>query len=70
MNENEAAKYSDVLLIYWPSEMDQELVQPIGIAGGYQSEDESTKRYYLLVPPAVMLDAIGVMMVAAAYRPM
>ncbi|NIV99749.1 hypothetical protein GWN26_11725, partial [Candidatus Saccharibacteria bacterium] len=34
MNENEAAKYPDVLLIYWPSEMDQELVQPIGIAGG------------------------------------
>ena len=70
MNENKTAKYSDVLLIYWPSERDQELVQPIGIAGGYESEDESTNLYYLLVPPAAMLDAIGIMMLAAAYRPM
>jgi len=58
MNEYEATKYSDVLLIYWPSEMDQDSVQPLGIAGGYESEDESTSLYYLLVPPAVMLDLI------------
>jgi hypothetical protein len=70
MNENEAAKYSDVLLIYWPSGMDQEFVQPIRIAGGYESEDKSTNLYYLLVPPAVVLDAIGLMIVAAASRPM
>jgi hypothetical protein len=70
MNEYETTKYSDVLLIYWPSGMDQEFVPPIGIAGGYESEDESTSLYYLLVPPAVMLDAIGLMIVAAAYRPM
>ena len=70
MNETEVAKYSDVLLIYWPSKIDPEFVQPIGIAGGYESEDESTNLYYLLVPPAVVLDAIGLIIVAAAYRPM
>ena len=58
MNENEDTNYSDVLLIYWPSEMDQDSVQPLGIAGGFESEDESTKLYYLLVPPAVMIDLI------------
>ena len=58
MNENEDTNYSDVLLIYWPSGMDQDSVQPLGIAGGYESEDESTKLYYLLIPPAVTLDLI------------
>ena len=58
INENEDTNYPDVLLIYWPSEMDQDSVQPLGIAGGYESEDESTKLYYLLVPPAVMIDLI------------
>jgi hypothetical protein len=58
MDENGVTNYSDVLLIYWPSEMDQDSVQPLGIAGGYKSEDESTKLYYLLIPPAVMLDLI------------
>lgn len=58
MNENEVTNYSDVLLIYWPSESDQDTVQPLGIAGGYESEDESTKLYYLLIPPAVLLDLI------------
>jgi hypothetical protein len=70
MNETEVAKYSDVLLIYWPSGMDQEFVQPIGIPGGYESEDESTNLYYLWVPPAVVLDAIGLMIAAAVHRPM
>ena len=70
MNEYEGTKYADVLLIYRPSGVDQEIVQPIGIAGGYESEDESTSLYYLLVPPAVMIDAIGLMVAAAAYRPM
>ena len=58
MNENEDTNYSDVLLIYWPSAMDQDSVQPLGIAGGYESEDESTKLYYLLIPPAATLDLI------------
>jgi hypothetical protein len=58
MNENEDINYSDVLLIYWPSELDQDSFQPLGIAGGYESEDESTKLYYLLIPPAVALDLI------------
>ena len=58
MTENEAAKFPEVLLVYWPSGMDQEFVQPIGIRRGYESKDESTGFYYLLVPPAIMLDAI------------
>ncbi|MBT8370602.1 MAG: hypothetical protein KJO34_06545, partial [Deltaproteobacteria bacterium] len=66
MNENGAAKHSDILLIYWPSGMDQEIVQPIGIGGGYESEDESTKLYYLLVPPAVMIDIIIITLALAA----
>ncbi len=70
MNGNDVNHYSDVLLIYWPSDMDQELVDPIGITGGYESEDESTNLYYLLVPPALVIDAIGLMIVAAAHRPM
>ena len=70
MNDYESTKYADLLLIYRPSRVDQEMVQPIGIAGGYESEDESTSLYYLLVPPAVVLDAIGLMVAAAAYRPM
>ena len=61
MNKSEAAKCPDVLLVYWPSGMDQEFVQPIGIHRGYESVDESTGFYYLLVPPAIMLDAIFIL---------
>jgi hypothetical protein len=67
---NKVSEYSDVLLIYWPPQMDQEFIQPMGIAGGYEYEDESTNLYYLLVPPAAVLDAIGIMVLLAAYRPM
>ncbi len=70
INENEVTTHPDVLLIYWPPEIDQELAEPLGIAGGYESEDESTNLYYLLVPPAAVLDAIGLMILAAASRPM
>ena len=66
INESEAAKYSDVLLVYWPSGMDQEFVQPIGIGGGYESEDESTKLYYMLVPPAIAVDLFLVLMLVTA----
>ena len=58
MNETESEKISDVLLIYWSSETDQGVVQPLGIAGGYESENESTYLYYLFVPPTVVLDLI------------
>ena len=58
MNDNEPTGHPDVLLIYWPSETDQNYVQPLGLAGGYESEDDSTNLYYLLVPPAIMMDLI------------
>ena len=56
MNDTKVTEYSDVMLIYWPSDADQEIVYPLVLAGGYESEDESTNFYYLLVPPAVMID--------------
>lgn len=70
INDSAATKHPNVLLLYWPSEINQEPAQPLGIAGGYESEDESTNLYYLLVPPAAALDAIGLMILAASYRPM
>lgn len=58
MNDNDPTRHSDVFLIYWPSETDQNLVKPIGLSGGYESEDESTNLYYLLVFPAMVVDLI------------
>lgn len=68
--DSRAAEYSDVLLVYRPSGMGQDIVAPFAIAGGYESEDESTNLFYLLVPPAFALDAIVVMVILAAHRPM
>lgn len=58
MDEAEAMTDSETLLIYWPPETKQLSVQPLCIAGGYTSKDESTHAYYLLVPPAIMVDLI------------
>ena len=45
-------------LIYWPSQTmrEQEGINPIGIAGGYQFEHKGNNWWYLLVPPAFVVD--------------
>ena len=45
-------------LIYWPSDFNNEFIRPIAIRGGYYQKDESTNLFYLLVPPALILDLI------------
>lgn len=44
--------------IYWFAQIDQQRTSPISIAGVY--EDTSTNLYYLTVPPAIIGDAIVV----------
>jgi len=47
---------TDISIIYWFVQIDQQQVVPYGISGVY--EDKSTKLYYLTVPPAVVGDVI------------
>lgn len=66
-NNTRATGYSEVLLVYRPSGTVPEIMDPIAIAGGYESKDESTNLYYMLVPPAVILDAAIIMILSAPY---
>ena len=47
-----------VWLVYWPSDINKEFIRPIAIRGGYRQNDKSTNLFYLLVPPALILDLI------------
>lgn len=49
---------SNTAEIYWFAQIDQQRTSPISIAGVY--EDTSTNLYYLTVPPAIIGDAIVV----------
>ena len=66
-NDSRATGYPEVLLIYRPPGAGQEITDPIAIAGGYESKDESTNLYYMLVPPAVIIDAVVIMILCSAY---
>jgi hypothetical protein len=50
-----------VLLVYWPIHADQQSVQPIIIAGTY--EDKSTGIYNLLLIPALLADALYIVVI-------
>ena len=70
LQENKPSEKPKVFLIYWPTEIDNEYTYPLAIRGVYESEDESSNLYYLLVLPAIIVDAIGIIILAAAHRPM
>jgi hypothetical protein len=53
----------DISLIYWLVQIDQQRTLPNSIAGVY--EDKSTNLYYLTVPPAIVGDAIIVVVATA-----
>lgn len=55
----------DILLVCLPPLSSGSPLQPIAIAGAY--EDESTNLYYLLVPPAIAVDAFLTALAVAVY---
>lgn len=62
--EKNATIEKTIILVYLPPRGPDTHSQTIAIAGAY--EDESTKLYYLLVPPAIALDACLVALAIAA----
>jgi hypothetical protein len=65
----ESSGAKDVLLLYLPPAKDAELMQPIGLAGAFESVREWVNPYTLLVPPAVAADtAVSYMIIMLGGR--
>ena len=54
--EDNSYAEKNILLVYWPPLTSDPVPKTIAIAGAY--EDESTRLYYFLVPPAVVADSL------------
>lgn len=56
----------DVLLVYLPPAKDGELIQPIGVAGAFETSSEWVNPYTLLVAPAVAADTFVLWIISGA----